>query len=224
VTATTKKSKTEKAEHKITVAPMAASVNPKKVLPTAAKYFTTVTPVSKQQSTTPPLEVTFDLVDNLKLEACMELTRWLLTSVPSLLPRMKKPLLTAGSQVFRWRCGIGSFSGIVSLLTQYRWARKPTANGFDTSKLVASSNAAAARAPNDLFGPLSGKPVGQPLLTGGGGSYKEAHFTFRIQGHQSIHADSAVLLPHPTVVSAEGHIYNGYPINSQSVHGNGIVL
>jgi hypothetical protein len=80
VTATTKKAKTEKAEPKTTTAPEGASVKLKKAATTGAKSVAAAPPVAKPHPNS-PLEGISDLADNLPLEACVELTLWLLTSM-----------------------------------------------------------------------------------------------------------------------------------------------
>jgi hypothetical protein len=79
VTATTKK-----AKPKITAALKAASVKPKKAATIGAKPLASVPPVANPHPTTSRLEGISDLIDNLPLDACVELISRLLTSIPSL--------------------------------------------------------------------------------------------------------------------------------------------
>jgi hypothetical protein len=87
LTATSKTAKPKKPAPKTTVAPKAATVKPKK--PAAASSTTVAAqPTINQLVVTPhptnsPLDGISDLLDNLPLEACVELTRRLLTSLPS---------------------------------------------------------------------------------------------------------------------------------------------
>jgi hypothetical protein len=83
VTATSKKVKPEKVEPKTTAAPKMATVKPKKVATTSSKPVVAIQLVANPHPTTSPLKGISDL-DNLPLEACVELTRQLLTSISSL--------------------------------------------------------------------------------------------------------------------------------------------
>jgi hypothetical protein len=74
LTATSKKAKHEKGDPKTTADPKAASVKPKKAATTSAK----------PHHTTFSLEGISDLIENLSLETCVDLTRRLLTSISSL--------------------------------------------------------------------------------------------------------------------------------------------
>ena len=84
VTATRKNCKTAKSVPKFTVGPKQAPVakcskSAKPKQPSQPKEL--VAPIQSNQS---PLDVITDLLDNLPLHACVELTRRLLTSIPSL--------------------------------------------------------------------------------------------------------------------------------------------
>jgi len=90
VTATKKAAKPEKAEPKTTAAPKAAGGKPKKSATMSAKPVTATQVVTNPHPNTSPLEGISDLLDNLPLEACVELTRRLLTSI-SYLPKGTAP-------------------------------------------------------------------------------------------------------------------------------------
>ena len=83
VTGTAKEAKPEKVKPKITGAPKKGSVKPKKAGSTGAKPLTTPKPMANQQSTSPIEEISH-LLDSLPLQACVQLTRRLLTSISSL--------------------------------------------------------------------------------------------------------------------------------------------
>jgi hypothetical protein len=93
VTATRKKAKHKEPVPKSTAATKAATVKPNKkrlasVKSVAAKPTNlVVTP----QTPTSALEDNSDLLDNLTLQECVELTRRLLTSIPSLPSRVARP-------------------------------------------------------------------------------------------------------------------------------------
>ena len=93
MTATKKAAKPEKAEPKTTAAPKAAGGKPKKSATTSAKPVAATQVVVNPHPTTSPLEGISDLLDNLPLEACVELTRRLLTSISS---------LPKGSTIAQW--------------------------------------------------------------------------------------------------------------------------
>jgi len=85
VTVTRKTARPEKPEPKPTAAPKPATGKPKKkaavsVKTTAAKL-TTPNLVVPTQTSTSPLQEISDLLDHLPLQACVELTRRLLTSI-----------------------------------------------------------------------------------------------------------------------------------------------
>jgi hypothetical protein len=84
VTATTKKAKHDKAEPKTIAAPSAASVQPKKVETTGAKPVAATQLVANPHPNISPLKGISDPIDNLPVEACVELTRRLLASILSL--------------------------------------------------------------------------------------------------------------------------------------------
>jgi hypothetical protein len=84
VTATTKKAKPGKADPKITAAPKAASVKPKKAASTGAKPVAASPPLANSHPTTSPLEGISVLIDKLPINACLELTRRVFISIPSL--------------------------------------------------------------------------------------------------------------------------------------------
>jgi len=84
VTATKKAAKSEKAEPKTTAAPKAASGKSKKSATTSAKPAAATQVVANPHPTTSPIEGISDLLDNLPLEACVELARRLPTSISSL--------------------------------------------------------------------------------------------------------------------------------------------
>jgi hypothetical protein len=85
VTATRKTAKSKKPVPKSTAATKAATVKPNKTAPASVKTVAAkptnlvVTP----QPPTDALEDISDLLDNLSLQACVKLTCWLLTSIPS---------------------------------------------------------------------------------------------------------------------------------------------
>ena len=83
VIAAAKMAKPEKAEPKITAAPK-ATVKPKKAATTGTKPVVTAPPVAHHHPTPSPLEGISDLIDQLPFDACVELTRRLLTAIPSL--------------------------------------------------------------------------------------------------------------------------------------------
>ena len=84
VTATKKGAKLEKAEPKTAAAPKPAGGKTKKAATTSAKPVAATKTVANPQPTASPLEGISDLLDNLPLDACVELTRRLLTSISSL--------------------------------------------------------------------------------------------------------------------------------------------
>ena len=83
VTATKKAAKPEKAEPKTTAAPKSAGGKRKKSATTSAKPVAATQVVANPHPTTSPLEGIADL-GNLPLDACVELTLRLLTSISSL--------------------------------------------------------------------------------------------------------------------------------------------
>jgi predicted nucleic acid-binding Zn-ribbon protein len=86
VTTTRKKGKTAKSAPKVTVGPKQAPVA-KPVKPAKHRQTSQPTPtelVAPSQPAQSPLEEISDLLDNLPIKACVELTRRLLTSVPTL--------------------------------------------------------------------------------------------------------------------------------------------
>ena len=85
VTATKIAAKPGEAEPKNTASPKAAGGKHKKSATTSSISVAATQVVADPHPTTSPLEVISDLLDNLPLEACMELTRRLLTSISSLL-------------------------------------------------------------------------------------------------------------------------------------------
>ena len=84
VTATKKAAKPEKAEPKTTTAPKAAGSKPNKSATTSPKPVAATQVVANLHPTTSPIEGIYDHLDNLPLDACVELNRWLLTSISSL--------------------------------------------------------------------------------------------------------------------------------------------
>jgi hypothetical protein len=93
---TTRKTATPRnPDPKSTAATKPAAGKPKKKaassVKTAAVKHTTPELVVPTQSSTSPLEVTSDLLDRLPLQACVELTRRLLTSISSLPTRAARP-------------------------------------------------------------------------------------------------------------------------------------
>jgi hypothetical protein len=84
VTTTSKKAKPQKAEPKSTAAPKAAAVKPKRGATTDEKPVAADQLVADPHPTTSPFKGISDLVDNLPLEACVELKRRLLASMSSL--------------------------------------------------------------------------------------------------------------------------------------------
>ena len=88
VTATSKTARPKKPESKAAADPKPAAVKPKKKAAasaqTAAAKHTTPKLVVPTQSTATPLEEISDLLDVLPIQACVELTRRLLTSISSL--------------------------------------------------------------------------------------------------------------------------------------------
>jgi len=84
VTATKKATKPEKAEPKTPAAPKAAGGKSKKSPTTSAKHVTSTQVVANPHPTTSPLEGTPDLLDNLPLEACVEMTHRLFKFISSL--------------------------------------------------------------------------------------------------------------------------------------------
>jgi hypothetical protein len=88
VVATRKTARHEKPEPKTTAAPKSAAGKSKKKAATSVKTVAakTTTPelVVPTQPSSSPLEDISDLVDRLPLQACVELTRRLLTSISSL--------------------------------------------------------------------------------------------------------------------------------------------
>ena len=91
VTGTKKAAKIEKAELKITTAPKAAGGEPKKQAPTIPKPVAATQVVSNPHPTISPIEGISDLLDYLPLDACVELTRRLLTSISFLPKRAARP-------------------------------------------------------------------------------------------------------------------------------------
>jgi len=83
LTATKKSARPEKPQPKPTAAPKPATEKTKKKTAAAAKTTTPNLMVPTQISTS-PLEDISDLLDHLPLQACVELTHWLLTSISSL--------------------------------------------------------------------------------------------------------------------------------------------
>ena len=84
VAATAKKVKPDAAEPKATAATKAAVQIKKKAATTCAKPVANALPVAMPKPTTSPLEGISDLIDQLPLDACVELTRRLLTATSSL--------------------------------------------------------------------------------------------------------------------------------------------
>jgi outer membrane biosynthesis protein TonB len=82
VTAPVRKAKPKKAEPKVAATPKAA-VKPKKVTAPGTKPVAPAPLVAQPHPTPSPLEGIADLVDQLPLGACAELTRRLLTAIPS---------------------------------------------------------------------------------------------------------------------------------------------
>jgi hypothetical protein len=78
-----RKAKPKKAEPKVRAVPKAA-VKPKKVVATGSKPVAAAPPVAQTPPNPSPLEGISDLVDQLPLGACMEMTRRLLMAFPSL--------------------------------------------------------------------------------------------------------------------------------------------
>jgi len=95
VTATRKTARPEKAEPKPTAAPKLANGKPKKKtaasVKMAAAKLTTPNLVVPTQSPTSTLEEISDLIDHLPLQACVEQTRRLLTSISSLFTGTARP-------------------------------------------------------------------------------------------------------------------------------------
>jgi len=92
VTATKKAAKPEKAKTKTTTAPKAAGGKPKKKpATTSPKPVAGTQVVANPHPTTSLIEGISDLLDNLPLDACVELTRRLLTSISSLLKGAARP-------------------------------------------------------------------------------------------------------------------------------------
>ena len=84
VTTTAKKGKTAKSAPKVKVGPKQAPVTKSNTSAKPKEASQPKKPVVTTQPTQSPLEEISDLLDNLPLKACVDLTRRLLTSVPSL--------------------------------------------------------------------------------------------------------------------------------------------
>ena len=84
MTATKTAAKPEKAEPKTTAAPKAAGGKRKKSATTRAKPAAATQVVANPHHTASPFEGISDLLDNIPLEACVELIRRLLSFISSL--------------------------------------------------------------------------------------------------------------------------------------------
>ena len=96
VAATKQAAKPEKAETKTTTAPKAAGGKPKKKPATTSPKPVVANP----HPTTSPIEGISDLLDNLPLDACVELTRRLLTSILSLPKGAARPRAVLKTVIF----------------------------------------------------------------------------------------------------------------------------